>query len=508
MSSLDHEARTELIIRNCKNPMFLARQFLVDNPNLVFVRDLDGHKLIYVYNGICWNLVGDDDLKPLIYKFYSKFNLETFCKPAKINELLQSLYFGVELATVEMNVNPDNIVVANGVLNLNTLQLSPHAPGYFYDSYVPVDYDPTLTEADCPIFMSFLREVLSDNEMYINNALMLGGYLFDYSLAANKLFFFDGPGGSGKSTLQECYLMFWNENQISSLFLDEITAKGFDKEALINSRVNVAGEQKRSYIDAEALKLLAEGARVSISRKFLKTISLKLRAKILLACNGMPKFSDTSDGIFRRLCIFSFRNRYKPSDDYKEELAKGEAYVRSMRIKEQDRGLLAKIKAEKSAIFNVFLKYLKILRERKYAFHNSVTDIRDFKTDNDTLAEFLITNYVITDSEIPNEWLTSQEIFDHYREWYADNVGNVNTLKLRTNELGRRITEEFGDVSSDKKKVVKEIDGKITRHKLYRLRRTLGSFNETVIGLADGSLVADPDFTVPTDNVDQINFLD
>jgi len=490
---MDHEARTELIIKNSKNPMFLARQFLIDNPNFVTAYDPDERQLVYHYNGKCWELIKDDVMKTMAYRFYSKFNLEHFCKPNKISELIQAVFFGTNLKVVEMNSDPNNLILDNGVLNLTTYTLTPHAPGYFYDSYIPVNYDPTLTEKDCPVFMNFLHEVLSGNEMYIRNALMLGGYIFDYSLKANKLFFMDGNGGAGKSTLIDVYLMFWNENQISSLFLDDLVAKGFDKESLVTSRVNVSGEQKRSYLDTEILKLVSEGARISISRKFLKTISLRLKAKMIITCNGMPKFSDTSNGIARRLCITTFRNMYVPADEYEEHKKKGDLYMRTMRIKKQDRTLPERMQKEKSAIFNVFLKALQELREREYMFHSSIKEIAEFKSDNDTVTEFLINNYILSEHDDAEDWVTLQEIMNHYRNWYVDNVGTIHSLKLRTNELGRRISEQFGVISSEKRKIIKNEDGSLCKHRLYPIRRMAESFsdNEIIMGIADGSLITD-----------------
>lgn len=502
------DARTELIVKNRNNPMFLARQFLVDNPNFVATRDLDNKKLVYHYNGKCWDLLVEDEITSMAYDFYCKFSLEIFCKPNKINELIKAVMFGTKMKEVVMNNDATKLVLNNGVLDLLTNTISPHSPGYFYDSYIPVDYNPSLTEDDCPIFMNFLREVLDNNQMYINNALMLGGYLFDYSLKANKLFFLDGPGASGKSTLLNVYLMMWNESQISALSLEDISSKGFDKEALITSRVNVSGEQKRDYLDAETLKLVSEGARVSITRKFLKTVSVHLKAKILLACNGMPKFKDTSDGIYRRLSIFTFKNRYKPADEYERELKKGDLYVSTMRIKKQDRSLIEKMEKEKSAIFNVFLKYLKILREREYHFHESIAELNEYKNDNDSMTEFLSSNYLHSERSDGSDWVTVHEVSDHYRQWYSDNVGPVHTLKMRTNEIGRRITEHFGLLSTDRRKVVRNPDGSLSKNRMYALRRTMSSFmdNDVIMGLADGSLVSDQP-TPSVDDVGQMDFL-
>jgi hypothetical protein len=298
---------------------------------------------------------------------------------------------------------------------------------------------------------------------------------------------------SGKSTLINVYLMLWNENQISSLFLDDLVAKGFDKESLVTSRVNVSGEQKRSYLDTELIKLVSEGARISISRKFLKTVSIRLKTKLLITCNGMPKFSDASEGIARRLCITTFRNMYVPQDEYEEHKKKGELYMRSRRIKMQDRDLPEKFKLEKQAIFNVFLKALQELRERKYAFHTSITEIAQFKSDNDTVTEFLTGNYMLSEQTDASDWVTIQEVMNHYRQWYIDNVGTIHSLKLRTNELGRRVSELFGIISSDKKKIVKDIDGNLSKNRLYQLRRTAESFSDTeiILGVADGSLIPD-----------------
>lgn len=396
----------------------------------------NGQVILFMYNGKHYDQCSDEMIREMWHKFVMKYGIYDKFQSSFNRTLIESIKAYEKVVEVKMNEDLNLICLNNGILNIDTGELLDHTPNIPIDTMINADYNPEQT--DCPIFMQFLNQVFGNNETSVKNIIKMGGYLLDSSCKANKIFLFNGPGASGKSTLIDTFLLFFDKTQISSLSLESLASNSHEREQLISSRINQAGEQKRSYIDAEQIKLISEGAAITINPKYRPAITIWPKTKIVIGCNGLPKFNDTSDGIYRRLLIFNFINQYKPKSEY-ESIIDPKRY----RIYLKDSELFDKIKKEKTAILNLFIDGLMQLREHKYEFYfdNSVkTMMDDFKIDNDTIREFLEDYY---EPSMDETTTPVQTVLNHYRMWYRATVSEGSRVNLRANELGRRIREVF-----------------------------------------------------------------
>jgi len=277
---------------------------------------------------------------------------------------------------------------------------------------------------------------------------------------------------SGKSTLLDTFSMFFTEsidhrNQITSLSLENLASGGFDKEILINSRFNQCAETKKGYIDAEEIKKIITGDIIKVDRKFKVSINFRPKTKIIVACNGLPKFNDTSNGIYRRLCIIPFTNQYWPADK-----VAGIKDAELRKIYPLDIDLMDKIKEEKTAILNLFIGGLIDLRKNKYQFMDSDVSqkaIQAFKRDSDVAREFLEDTYEV---DVKSE-VSLKEIFSNFRYWYRDNVQDSGVIKFRTAEMGKRIREVFGVDVSNRKNVFVEENRQYEKLSFYPLKKKI-----------------------------------
>ena len=462
------EDRTEFIIKNRKCSVTMALELLGENPSIVKSPDLSGKQFFYIYTGKNYKMIDDDTFTQMLNTFVMKYGIFDVWKSGKINEILKFVKSYPKIPEVKMNGNLNLICCNNGVLDISTMAFTVHSPAYYIDTSVNVDYDPSKTE--CPVFMNFLDEVFTKNQTYISNAITLGGYTFDPTCRANKIFLFNGNGGSGKSTLLNVYQMFFDETQITSLSLEELSESNFEKELLIPSRLNTSGEQKRNYLDAEYIKLISEGAKMTIRRKFEKSITFNPNFKVIVGCNGLPKFNDTSNGIYRRLLLFNFDNTYKPQNEY-DKVSNPER----KRIYPQDRSLPDKLHAERQAIFNLFLNALIALRANNYMFEfDEETDLNidNYKIDSDTIYEFFQESFV----EDHAYAIPAVEVLNEYRRWYHANVQDGGQIKMRTNEIGRRIKEIYSILPLEEKFSITSLTGEpihnATCYPLKMIRRS------------------------------------
>jgi len=92
-------------------------------------------------------------------------------KWAIVSESRQRIFAMIELSAPMCIAQPDEfnadnwlLNLANGVLNLRTLEFVPHDPNLKLTKLAPVTYDPN---ADCPKWKAFLERIFNGNEQVI-----------------------------------------------------------------------------------------------------------------------------------------------------------------------------------------------------------------------------------------------------------------------------------------------------------------------------------------------------
>ena len=458
------EARAKLIVEAKNDAVALSIYLLQDNPGLIKCETN-----IYLYNGKCYDLIDTDRLLKMIHEFLINYGITRAW--SRRNDIVQSVLSYSGLTNIKkMNDYEDLMCLNNGILNIKTQELITHSPNYYFDSVINVEFD-TTAKFNCPSFLKYLEHTFNSDKDTISNIIMLGGYLLDSSCKANKMFLFNGCGSNGKSVLLDTFRMFFTKTiikpQVTALSLEELAGDGFKKADLITSRFNVCTEGKKGYVDSEEIKKIISGELISVRGIYKDTITFEPKSKIGVACNGLMKFNDTSEGIFRRMIIFNFENQYRTIEELK--LIK---HSEQKHIFVQDLDLPDKIKSEKSAILNLFLSGLVKLRERKYQFivgEDYAKAINNYRRDSDTVHEFLEENYEVDEkSDTP-----LAEIYGHYRSWYRVNVQDSSNMKFRVNEMGRRIKEVFGLESKGQRKVYNNETMQYEHLNVYGLKRII-----------------------------------
>lgn len=108
-----------------------------------------------------------------------------------------------------------------------------------------------------------------------------------------------GDGCNGKSVLLKIIEKL--HAKVGSIRLDQLS--GFGLAPLVDSSLIICSEAPKRGIDEQAFKQIISGDAVSIEYKFKDMFMYNPLAKMLIACNRFPHFSDDSNGIWRRLQI-------------------------------------------------------------------------------------------------------------------------------------------------------------------------------------------------------------
>jgi P4 family phage/plasmid primase-like protien len=198
----------------------------------------------------------------------------------------------------------DLLALRNGLLDPRTRELRPHTPDYFSTVCLPYEYDPA---AEPPVkFLAMLKRVLGDDELA---GLMQEwfGYHLIRSTDAQRFMLFTGEGGNGKGTVCATLEAMLGRDNVSSVSLSDIGKEyglhlTHGKLANISADVSELGETNEG-----TLRMLTSGDKMTFNQKFKPLYNARPTARLTFCCNDVPRFSDRSEGLPRRMLFVPFR---------------------------------------------------------------------------------------------------------------------------------------------------------------------------------------------------------
>ena len=225
---------------------------------------------------------------------------------------------GQELNSWLDGINGAQVVTtANGNVSLTDRdkdglpRLLPHTAKYFSLSRLPYGYDP---QAECKVWLAFLEDVMQDDRQYIDLIQEWCGYLFRPDLREQKFLLCVGEGANGKGVFFEVVEALVGKENCSQVSLTRF-ANPFALYTTLGKVVNATNESSH-VIEEEAetiLKAFVAGDRFTFERKFKEPIHAVPTAKVMIATNALPRFTDKTEGIWRRILLVPF-DRTIPED--------------------------------------------------------------------------------------------------------------------------------------------------------------------------------------------------
>ncbi|MEM3857510.1 MAG: phage/plasmid primase, P4 family, partial [Thermoprotei archaeon] len=200
------------------------------------------------------------------------------------------------------------INVANGVIDLETGDLLPHSPDYFFTSSINVEYKPT---AQCPRFMNFLSQIL--DAQWIDTIQEMLGYILLRENSARRAFMFIGSGGNGKSLLLNIISEWLGQSNVSNIPLQSLEWDRFAPAQLVGKHLNVFADLPQTPLSkSEIFRSLTGGDALTAEQKFKDGFSFKPYAKLVFSTNRPPPVKDQEvDAFFDRWLLIYFERTFK-----------------------------------------------------------------------------------------------------------------------------------------------------------------------------------------------------
>ena len=227
---------------------------------------------------------------------------------------------GVVVTVAELDVNPYLLNCKNGTLDLLTFDLKPHSPADLLTHMSNVEYSAT---AKAPAFRKFIDDVAGGDKELVAFLQRSCGLALSGDVSEQVLWLHYGEGRNGKSTLL---------NVMSELLgtyagpapLDMLLVKSRNKE-VETQFASLAGKRLVTAVEADsgvrfseaATKLLTGGDTVQARRLYENPWSLKPTWKLHVAANHKPVVRGTDEGIWRRLMLTPWLQRFDGQRDDK-----------------------------------------------------------------------------------------------------------------------------------------------------------------------------------------------
>ena len=226
----------------------------------------------------------------------------------------------------------------------------------------------------------------------------------------------NNTGGNGKSTIMDLLLKSLGDyGCISPVSL--ITGKRESANSANSALANIQHKRcvimqepgANDQIQADVMKSLTGGDRISTRDLNASQFEFKPSAKFFMACNKIPTI-DLDGGVIRRLKITEFTSRFvdEPSD---ENIKNG---INEFKI---DKDLKSKLDNYKSVFMCILLDYYKVYRLRGLTPPIPVLNVtKKYENDNNIIKQFIDENIILGDKQ---DFITKDRLKEIYKSDYT-----------------------------------------------------------------------------------------
>lgn len=374
-------------------------------------------KMLYIFDGKKWKLEPQTFFEAFAEEHFDPKPLNKMCA-----EFVGALYRNNIRSQEDLLKSTHRKVnFQNGVLDIVTNDFVAHSQDFGFMYVLPYDYDP---KATAPRWDQFMEEITCGRPEVAETLLEYAGYSISGDTCwAQKALMLLGNGANGKSTFMNTLKNLVGEKNASYLSMSHIVQPVFACE-LIGKLFNMTEEtDMNELLISGPFKNIVAGGKVSVRFHYRQPQPVSTNVKLMFACNTLPKITDLSDAMFRRLLIVPFDAKFE-----------GKA----------DRRLEDKLVAELPGIFNQVLAAYRNLCARDF-FNESkyIKDLKEkIKEENDIagIGEWVDVRLEVTPSESLNcVGTTINELYRDYEE-FAEQAGErPANRKLFQNRISKLI---------------------------------------------------------------------
>lgn len=234
-----------------------------------------------------------------------------------INKIKRQTYSDIQ----SFDSDPNLITLENGILNLDTLELTQHTPDYLSRVLLPVEYHkPEYEEIEKnlenTLFWKFLKSSFTVKEKFRENdfdtVLEIIASPIIKRHVDEKAFMFLGNGENGKSVCLNFIESYLGRNNVTHIPLHKIASDKHMSADLDGKSANIFSDlEKNELRHTGEIKDIVSGEGLQVQKKYKDPFTLYPFCKLMFSCNRFPKSFDQSQGFFRRWIIIKWDRNFE-----------------------------------------------------------------------------------------------------------------------------------------------------------------------------------------------------
>lgn len=219
--------------------------------------------------------------------------------------------------TVLSECDPNGFLcVNNGILNLDTFELTPHTPDKIFLTKVPVFFDKD--NAKCPQILEWLNEVLDGDDAQVNLFLECVGYTLLQTSELQKIIILEGTTKTGKSTAAKLITRLLGKDNVSYVSLHALDNENnrFSRVQLHGNIANISTEMSQKQLKGDGyVKAIVAGDPIVAEHKGVNLFTFTPNATLWVMTNKIPRSYDKTSAWYERLLIIRFDKQFLPHTD-------------------------------------------------------------------------------------------------------------------------------------------------------------------------------------------------
>ncbi|VTT96514.1 Predicted ATPase OS=uncultured Gemmatimonadales bacterium HF0770_11C06 PE=4 SV=1: Prim-Pol: D5_N: Pox_D5 [Gemmataceae bacterium] len=331
------------------------------------------------------------------------------------------------------------LVLRNGLLDIETGELRPHTPDFLGMYVLPYNFDPA---ARCPTWERAVARICGGDAELIALLQQWFGYCLTTSTDYQRFLVLLGEGANGKSTLVGGLLAVVGQESASHVSLERFSGT-FDLGYTLGKLVNVPDDMAEiDKANEGILKTYTSGGAMAFNQKNKPILSARPTAKLMFCTNTVPRFTDRSGGLWRRLLLVPLMVVIPEAE----------------RVAGMDKPRHWDTIGETPGMLNWALAGLKSLREvGKFTVPACVrAAVDEHKKDSNPTADFLADHVRAAEGDAA---IPSLDLYKWYSWWMRDHGYAPLGHAQFTKELRRTIPNVSRGVKRDGKRTLKTLLG-------------------------------------------------
>jgi P4 family phage/plasmid primase-like protien len=324
--------------------------YLDDELNEIILRRHREQFYLYDFKSNFYQPVSNDHMKVAVTRWLGENDFKNTSR--SVNDVLNSLASVVTVSeSIDIpfvaKIDPETrsgtsicekrnwMTLTNGILDVGRVLAGENISDAFMSLTTDwfaingLDFPLPLTEreADCEKWLAFLDEVLEEDGERVQVLQEMFGYCFFQDTRFERFFILQGQGNNGKSVVLSLLMELLGPANVSALSLDQLADPRLRLE-LYQKLANICTDlPEMDRVEEGIIKRMTSGEPIIADRKYKEAVRFSPTAKIIFSTNPLPRFADTSLGIWRRMVLIPFNYVVPPSrvnpglaDELKAEL--------------------------------------------------------------------------------------------------------------------------------------------------------------------------------------------